>query len=257
MSSIGGMSGSSAMMQGAGGMRGMHRPDPAKMAENLFSQLDSAGQGYIQKTDLQSALETLSSSSPSSLASSTDVDNLFAALDTNSDGKVTKQEFTDTLEKLQDSLDQQFQDGRMQMAMQAAGMGGMNGMGGMPPPPPPQAGSDQGFTKDELSSQLEEIGSSDSKLSSLISSIVQNFDDADTDGDGKVSFQEAMAYQQSTNGSGATQDASATASLATTASATTSGDSSDAKLMMQIMNLMRAYTAGDSSALSSTLSISA
>lgn len=252
MSSIGGISNSSAMMQGMGGMRGAHRPDPTKMAENLFSQLDTSGQGYIQKSDLQSAFDKLSSSG--STNSSTNVDDLFSSLDTNSDGKVTKQEFTDTLKKLQDSLEQQFQDGRMQMAMQA---GGMQGMGGMAPPPPPQGGNDKGFTKDELSSKLEEVGSSDSKQSSLISSIIQNFDKADTDGDGKVSFQEAMAYQQSTSTSGSSQSTSSASSQSTTTSSTSAGNSSEAKVMMQIMKLMHAYMANNSSTTSSTLSVTA
>ena len=159
MTSISGISNSSAMMQGMSGMRAMQRPDPAKLAEDLFTQLDTSGQGYLQKADLQSAFDNLSSSGAGSSNSSTNVDDLFASLDTNSDGKVTKDEFADSLKKLQDSLEQQFQDGRMQRAIQA---GGMNGMGGMPPPQPPQGENDEGFTKDELSSQLKEIGSSDS-----------------------------------------------------------------------------------------------
>jgi Ca2+-binding EF-hand superfamily protein len=256
MSSIGGISSSSAMMQGMGGMRGMQRPDPTKTAENLFSKLDTSGQGYIQKSDLQSAFDKLSSSSSSSSSSSTNIDDLFTSLDTNSDGKVTKQEFTDTLKKLQDSLEQQFQDGRMQMAMQAGGMNGMGGMGGMPPPPP-QSGNDQGFTKDELSSKLEEIGSSDSKQANLISSIVQNFDKADTDSDGKVSFREAMAYQHSTNSSGSSQGTSSASSQSSTTSPTSSGNSSETKVMMQIMKLMHAYMANNSTVSSSTLSVTA
>lgn len=251
MSSIGGVSSSSAMMHGMGGMRGAHRPDPSKMAENLFSQLDTSGQGYIQKSDIQSAFDKLSSSD--STSNSTNVDDLFSSLDTNSDGKVTKQEFTDTLKKLQDSLEQQFQDGRMQMAMQA---GGMQGMGGMPPPPP-EGGNDKGFTKDELSSKLNETGSSDSKQSSLISSIVQNFDKADMDSDGKVSFQEAMAFQQSTSTSGSSQSTSSASSQSTTTSSTSAGNSSEAKVMMQIMKLMHAYMANNSSESSSTLSVTA
>lgn len=253
MSSMGGVSSSSAMMQG---MRGMHRPDPTKMAENLFSQLDASGQGYIQKADLQSAFDKLSSDSASSSSSSTNVDDLFTSLDTDSDGKVTKQEFTDNLKKLHDSLEQQFQDGRMQMAMQAGGMGGMNGMGGMPPPPP-QEGNDEGFTKEELSGQLEEIGSSDSKRSSLISSILENFEAADTNSDGKVSFQEAMAYQESTNASGSSQGASAASSQSEITASASAGNDSDDKLMMQILKLMHAYMADGRSASSSTLSVSA
>ena len=251
MTSISGISNSSAMMQGMSGMRAMQRPDPAQMAENLFTQLDTSGQGYLQKADLQSALDKLSSSASSTSDSSSNVDELFASLDADSDGKVTKNEFTDGLKKLQDSLEQQFQDGRMQMAMQA---GGMNGMGDMPPPPPAQGGNDEGFTKDELSSQLKETGSSDSSRSSLISSVVQNFDKADTNTDGKVSFQEAMAYQQSTT----SQQSTATSEDSTTASSASSTGNSETKVMMQIMKLMHAYMANNSaSTSSSTLSVSA
>ena len=249
MTSISGISNSSAMMQGMSGMRAMQRPDPAQMAENLFTQLDTSGQGYLQKADLQSALDKLSSSA-SSTSDSSNVDELFASLDADSDGKVTKNEFTDGLKKLQDSLEQQFQDGRMQMAIQA---GGMNGMGGMPPPQPPQGENDEGFTKDELSSQLKEIGSSDSARSSQISSIVQNFDKADTNTDGKVSFQEAMAYQQSTT----SQQSTATSEDSTTASSASSTGNSETKVMMQIMKLMHAYMANNSASTSSTLSVSA
>ena len=254
MTSISGISNSSAMMQGMSGMRAMQRPDPAQMAENLFTQLDTSGQGYLQKADLQSALDKLSSSA-SSTSDSSNVDELFASLDADSDGKVTKNEFTDGLKKLQDSLEQQFQDGRMQMAMQA---GGMNGMGGMPPPPPAQGGNDEGFTKDELSSQLKETGSSDSSRSSLISSVVQNFDKADTNSDGKVSFQEAMAYQQSSTSSSTSQQSAASSEDSTTASSASSAGNSEAKVMMQIMKLMHAYMANNSaSTSSSTLSVSA
>lgn len=255
MTSISGISNSSAMMQGMSGMRAMQRPDPAQMAENLFTQLDTSGQGYLQKADLQSALDKLSSSASSTSDSSSNVDELFASLDADSDGKVTKNEFTDGLKKLQDSLEQQFQDGRMQTAMQADGM---NGMGGMPPPPPAQGGNDEGFTKDELSSQLKETGSSDSSRSSLISSVVQNFDKADTNSDGKVSFQEAMAYQQSSTSSSTSQQSAATSEDSTTASSASSAGNSEAKVMMQIMKLMHAYMANNSaSTSSSTLSVSA
>lgn len=212
INSIGSMS-SMAMMQG------MRRPDPAKMAENLFDKLDTSGQGYLQKSDLQTAFDSIASVSGSSSGTSSNVDDLFSKLDTDSDGKVTKDEFSSSLNKLAQQLDEQFQSMRMQ--------GGMGGMGGMPPP-----AKDTGFTKDELSSQLEAAGSSDSKLSS----IVQNFDKADTDGDGKVSFLEAMAYDQSSKSS---------STAATSGNgATTSASDSEGQLMLQIMRLMQAYSIG-------------
>lgn len=106
--------------------------------------------------------------------------------------------------------------------------------GGMPPPPPPA--DDAGFTQEELESQLSEIGSTDSKRSSLISNLVDNFDTADADGDGKVSFQEAMAYDQGQGGTGtrsSTDDGSAGTAAA--------GEDANRKLMLQVMRLMQAY----------------
>lgn len=211
----------------------MHRPDPSQMASKLFSKLDTKGQGYLEKSDLQSALSSLSSDSSSS---DSDVDALFTQLDSNSDGKVTQDEMTTQLQKLADELDSQFSQMRMQ-----SGMDGAQGM----PPPPPQESQDSGFTKDELSSQLEEIGSTDSKRSSLISDIVNNFAAADTDGDGKVTNQEAMAYEQ--------QNSDSSSSSNSSSSSSSTSASTEAKLMHQIMELMRAY-GGEQSAYSSAYS---
>ncbi|MBU0753484.1 MAG: EF-hand domain-containing protein [Gammaproteobacteria bacterium] len=253
MSSIGSI-GSSLIMQG---MR--QRPDATKMAESLFSKLDTSGQGYIQKSDLQAAFDKISStsnSSSSTSSTSSTVDELFSKLDTDSNGKVSKQEFSDTLTKLQNDLEQQFQDNRMQMAMQAGGMGGMNGMGGKPPPPPP--GDGPSMTKDDLTSTLNQIGASDSR-SNMMSNILDNFDAADTNGDGEVSFQEAMAYQQSSSSSNSATTAT-TDSGTSTAFSSPASSNSEAKVMMQIMRLMQAYNIGNdpsqNSSLLSSLSVS-
>ena len=221
MSSIGGISGSNGMM-----MQGMGRPDPAKMAENLFAKIDTGGQGYIEKSDLQSAFDKISSSSDKSPS----VDELFTKLDTNSDGKVTKSEFTDTLKKVAEELDNQFMSSRM-----SGGMGGMppGGMGGMPP-----GGQGGGLSKDELSSTADAIGSSNSSASSSIKDLVSNFDKADTNGDGKVSFQEAMNYQQKNAASGSSPSSASDSSSA-------SSNDLDTRLTMQIMKLMQAYSTGD------------
>jgi Ca2+-binding EF-hand superfamily protein len=81
--------------------------------------------------------------------------------------------------------------------MQAGGRQG--GSGDMPPMPPggmaPPGGADSaGMTKDQLT-QMQKEGGSNSKLDNL----VQNFDKADTNGDGKVSMTEAMAYDKSSS----------------------------------------------------------
>ncbi len=246
ISSLSGMS-STTITQGA---HHRQRPNPTEMAENLFSKLDAAGQGFISKTDLQSALDSVKSGSASSSA-----DELFSKLDTDSDGKVTKQEFSDVLTSMAQQMDQQFANMRMSGAM--GGMGGGQG-GGMPPPPPP-GGKDNGFTKDELSTQLNEIGSTDSNLSSLISNIVQNFDAADTNGDGKVSFKEAMTFDQASRSSSSATSSTSTSSTNATDTASTTADTSSTKLMQQIMRLMQAYNVGENRGGSSTslLSVSA
>ena len=239
MSSIGNISGyGSSTMSGMGGMPRMQRPDPTKMAEELFSKLDTKGQGYIEKSDLESAFGQLSSSSSS--GNSASVEEVFNSLDGDGDGKITKDEMSSSLQKIAEELDSQFNKMRA---------------GGMPPPPPPQGAegaNDAGFTKEELASQLEEIGSSDSKRSSLISKIVDNFEKADSDGDGKVSFKETMAYDQASQTS-----ASGGSNAATSSSSTSSSSDStqlDAQIMKQIMELMRAYGGGnDSNSVSSLL----
>ena len=212
----------------------------------LFTKLDTKSQGYLEKSDLISAFANIGGDNNSS-----SVDDVFQALDSDSDGKVSESEFTSTLSKLQEELDSQFN----QMRMHGQGGHGPQGMGGMPPPPPPQ--EDSGFTKEELSSQLEEIGSTDSERSSFISNVVNNFEAADADGDGKVTFQEAQAYNsQSDSSTASTSDSSTT----TTAAASTAANS-EAQVMLKIMQLMHAYGSfsdNDSkSALSSLLSVSA
>ena len=211
----------------------------SQMASQLFSKLDTKSQGYIEKTDLATAFSRISEQASSkSSSSSSSVDDVFSALDSNSDGKVTKDEFTSVLTQLQGQLDSQIS--------QTGGRGGPEGAGGRPPPPPP--GNDAGFTKDELTSKIESADSSDTSTTDLMSKIVSNFEAADTDGDGKVSFKEAMAYDQSTQSSNTSNSSSSTA------------NSSDAQVMMKIMQLMQAYSSGQDnsqSGFASLLSVSA
>lgn len=254
MSSISSINSNSCVMAQAMGARqnaqGVNRPDPAQLASDLFSKLDTAGQGYIEKADLKNAVDQMASKLGGSGAS-TNVDEVFATLDADSDGKVTKQEFSDSLTKLADQLEEQFHSARMQGAMPP--MGGMEGMGGMQGTgamagPPPDAGQDPGMTKEQLSSAAQEVSGANSELASMFSNIAQNFDAADTNQDGKVTLQESIAYQQSqsaTDASGATT--SATASSSSTATAASSSDNYEAKLMMQIMKLAHAYGIGQES----------
>ena len=143
----------------------------------LFTKIDTKNQGYIDKSELQTALGQLSASD-----STTTVDKIFSKLDADNDGKITKQEMSDSMQKLAQELDNQFNQMRV------------NGQGG----------KDTGFSKDELTSMIADIGDTDSKRTALMQSIVDNFDKADTNGDGKVTNSEAMAYDQTINGTSST-----------------------------------------------------
>jgi Ca2+-binding EF-hand superfamily protein len=92
--------------------------------------------------------------------------------------------------------------------------------------------------QEELEAQLSEIGASDSERSSLISDIVSNFEAADADSDGKVSFQEAMAYKDEQQASGGASEQASTQPVA----------SEESQVMMKIMQLMQAYGQPESSA---------
>jgi Ca2+-binding EF-hand superfamily protein len=192
MSSISSVGSSTAAQYASASSRVGHdrRPDPSKMAENLFSQLDTKGQGYLEKSDLASALGAVDSGTSS--GSSASVDDVFAALDGDGDGKVTQSELSTSLQKLADELDSQFDQSRM--------------AGAMPPPPPGggrgpgQSEEDEGLSKDQLSAIAD--STDDSQLSELMSNLAANFDSADANGDGKVTRDEAMAYQESSQTQG-------------------------------------------------------
>lgn len=205
------------MMQGMGRMQ---RQDPSKMAEELFSKLDTSGKGYIEQSDLQAAFQSVPASS------STSAGDVFASLDGDSDGKVTRQEMSDSIKKLSESLDNQFNSMRMSGAM--AGMGMRRG------------GDEAGLTEEDLNSRLASIGNADSHRASMLSSLLDNFDQVDTDSDGKVSFEETRAYKQSGQNT-----------------ATTTNTRGEAEVLMQIMNLAQAYGLGGSNAGRAGLSVTA
>lgn len=166
-------------------------------ASYLFSKIDSSNKGYIEKDDLVSAFSSITTGE-------TDAEEVFTQLDGDSDGKITESEFSSALETLAETLNSQYDQSRMSGLMP-------------PPPPPPPSDSESGFTEEELTSQLEEIGDTDSARSSLISSILENFDAADTNSDGTVSNAEAMAYAEA-NDLAPAASANATATSTTFAS---------------------------------------
>ena len=86
---------------------------------------------------------------------------------------------------------------------------------------------------------------SDSKLSELLNTISSNFDAADANGDGKVTQQEAMAYQESTQTS---SDSSSSSDSGSTSA------SNEAAVLKRIMDLVQSYGSGSGSNFSQLLS---
>jgi len=203
------------------------------MTDSLFSKIDTKGKGYIDKTDLQTAFDQISSSSDSSSAS---VNDVLSALDGNGDGQITKEEMTAGLKTLTEQLDSQFNSARTSQAR------------GMDAPPPPPPGNDQGLSKDQLS-KMASNATSGSQQATDLGKLVQNFDAADTDQDGKVSFQEAMAYKNSSSSTSSTTSSS-------TSTSSTTGQISDASVMKRIMQLIHAYGALNQGSTQSTSSSS-
>ncbi len=139
----------------------------SSFAEALLTSMDSDSSGSIDSAEFSSAALALSISDESAISSA------FTALDSDGDGSVSSDELNTAL---------------TQMSSSAAGS---------MPPPPPSGENDVGLSADEMTSMLEEVSSTDENLASLLSSVVENFDAADADGDGKVTFAEAMSYQRS------------------------------------------------------------
>ena len=74
--------------------------------DSVFSKLDTKNQGYIDKSDLATALSATGDSAGSGDDSA--VDDMFGAIDGDSDGKVTKSELSEAVSKLSDQLNAQF-----------------------------------------------------------------------------------------------------------------------------------------------------
>ncbi|GGX77665.1 hypothetical protein [Vogesella alkaliphila] len=201
-----------------GGPRAMKRPDSEQMASEIFSKLDTGKQGYLEASDFGS-----------------DNEDLFAALDSDSDGKVSKSELSTRLKQLADELDSQFN------ALRSQGMGGMmmaGGMQGMPPPPPPASGGDDGLDQNRLSAMAADASEAgDSEAAARFAALAENFDSADSNQDGKVSFAESIAYEEAQRGSTGGGDSDVAGA----------GSEQDNRLMMRLMAMLRAYGSDDDS----------
>ena len=186
----------------------MQPPDPGKMAEDAFAALDTGSKGYLDQTDLESALS----------ASGGDAEAMMTALDTDADGQVTQEEMTAVLQQMFSTQD------RGQFDMRMAG-------DRPPPPPPPADATDEGFTLDQLTQMASDLAQTDSQRASEFSTLVDSFDSADTDGNGKLSREEAMSFLFG-------DDADASPSTADT---TADNSSTNQNLMRQLMAVVRTY----------------
>jgi len=159
----------------------------SQITNNIFSKLDTSNQGTIDATSLSKAL-----SGSADDQASDEVSDLVSSIDTDGDSKISKSELTKGIE----NLFSQLQSASNQAGGAPGGPPPPGGAGG-PPPPRGEDEEDSGLTQD----QMQEMASStdDSKLSELLNNVASNFEAADTNGDGKVTQQEAMEYQQSQN----------------------------------------------------------
>jgi Ca2+-binding EF-hand superfamily protein len=189
-----------------------------KFSDALFATLDAGKQGYFEVSDLQSAFQQLGSR-----AKGLQADEVFSQLDGDSNGRITQDELATSLQKIAEQLQAQFN---------ALRMGGTEGT------PAARGGRDGGLTKDELSA-LAEASQAGTEASSnpradLLSSLITNFDQADRNGDGRISAGEARAYQASNEG--------ALALCADNTRGRSGGNgASEAMVMRQVMELMRTY----------------
>jgi len=192
----------------------------------VFQKLDSQQKGYLEQADFSAALSQLQQSADDEQSA-----EWFSQLDADQDGKLTSDEFSTAVSE---------------QLYNAQGKFGMPGGGpqGMPPMGPPP-GEDEGKTVDELGAMVEELSSTDSKAAAGLQAIIDQFDSADANKDGKVTMQEAQALKQ--------QSQSKTDSTTTA----NTEDSSQLRLQQTLMQLMKTYGAAASqSADNSSLSFS-
>ncbi|GHD78201.1 EF-hand domain-containing protein [Vogesella fluminis] len=219
----------SGMSSMGGGPRAMKRPDSEQMASEIFSKLDTDNQGYLEASDFGS-----------------DNEDLFAALDSDSDGKVSKSELSTRLKQLAEELDSQFN------ALRSQGMGGMMMAGGRQgmPPPPAGGGDDAGLEQEQLSAMAVDASEAgDSVAAARFTALAENFDSADSNQDGKVSFAESIAYEEAQRGSsdGSSGDGSVAGA----------DSEQDGRIMMRLMAMLRAYGSDDDSNSGSSVQLTA
>ena len=155
------------MVSGISGFGSFSTASLSEMREKMFNQIDTSGDGSIDKSEFAALAQQNSSSL---------VDELFSNMDTDQDSLVSMIEFDSTLAKLEQQM--------------KIGDSGMQAMSGMPPPPPPpdeifdaaDTNGDGTVSQDELAAVLGEKGA-------------DVFSQVDTDGDGQISRAEDEAFR--------------------------------------------------------------
>jgi len=155
---------------------------------SLFSKLDTSHKGYLSESDLESVFSKVSSSGNST----SQADALFKKLDSNSDGQLTQDEFSTGLQNLASQLDSQFLQSKLNSVRNHSSSG---------------SSTDEGLTKDQLSQIAS--SSTDSNFANLAATLASNFSAADTNSDGKITQEEAEAYQKSVSGTSSTSQTQA------------------------------------------------
>jgi Ca2+-binding EF-hand superfamily protein len=201
----------------------------SQWSDALFSKLDTKNQGFVDKAQIQAAFKA-SGSGATTTADSEAAEQLFNALDVDGDSKVTKSELSSAIDKLASALNAQLDQTRVAQGSQGARPAGPPTGGGAGGPPPSgnaddtesyvaaadldgdgsvsaeeaaayakqlAAGeADTGLSKQALTEQLGKT--TDARQASALSKLVDNFDKADADSDGKLTREEGHDYLEST-----------------------------------------------------------
>jgi Ca2+-binding EF-hand superfamily protein len=152
------------MVSGISGFGSFSTASLSEMREKMFNQIDTSGDGSIDKSEFAALAQKNSSSL---------VDELFSNMDTDQDSLVSMIEFDSTLAKLEQQMKK--------------GDSGMQAMSGMPPPPDKvfdaaDTNGDGTVSQDELTALLGEKGA-------------DVFSRVDTDGDGLISRTEDETFR--------------------------------------------------------------
>ncbi|WP_374496528.1 hypothetical protein [Vogesella indigofera] len=125
-------------------------------------------------------------------------------------------------------------------------------MGG-PPPPPAGGEDDAGLEQEQLSAMAADASEAgDSVAAARFAALAENFDSADSNQDGKVSFAESIAYEE------AQRSSSGTSGTSSEDSGVASADSEqDGRIMMRLMAMLRAYSSDDDSNSGSSVQLTA